>query len=207
MTDVRTYFRVIAYASLLSSAGATVSVPQLAGQQAEQAADETNQEITAAPARQEPASSLQGRYRLKSPANAGSTIRTAIDRALQSLPIMSRPMARARLLRSCTPHRRLRIKIDDHSGGSSLVQVWFDAHAVNARVGTSRTQRSPAGERARVLHELSGATLTQTFETIHGTRIHTLRATPSGQLELRVRLKNKHLKRDIRYSLTYDRVA
>lgn len=141
--------------------------------------------------------SLVGTYRYR---GGKSSVGDAIDTVVDEMSVISRGIARKRLVASNrVPSRVVISQIGDE------VTVRFDGRAYVADLGgESRRVRAASGEVSRLRYQLRDGALRQTFRTDEGERTNTFTRQPDGRLTMSVRIHSGKLPADVRYRLTFE---
>jgi hypothetical protein len=144
-----------------------------------------------------------GRYIYTGGSLEWERVQAAIDRVVASLHLVSRAIARARLVEVSEPYDALRLEIT-----SGEIRVALGGHpVVSPRDGSAVRTRTPNGTRASVRQEIHGRELVQVLHTRSGTRHNLFRLSADGErLEARVRIAADRLPEELHYVLTYRRV-
>jgi hypothetical protein len=109
----------------------------------------------------------------------------AIDEVVSSLNVVSRNLARARLLEASTPYAALNLEVS-----ANEISVALDDHqVVSPRSGEAVRTSTPTGVRAAVRQQLFGRSLIQVLHTRSGTRQNRFQLSADGaRLAVEVRI-------------------
>jgi hypothetical protein len=143
--------------------------------------------------------SLQGTYVNESQSNV--PIDAAIQASVAKLNFLIRPIARSRLKKSNSPHRRVEITQTEDE-----IVVTSDSEPpvrMPADGKTAKWTRND-GEVVEVAASWTGDQLVQTFKAADGQRVNTFSITPDRtQLTLQVEVTSPRLPTPVRYVLTF----
>ena len=129
-----------------------------------------------------------------------SDVPRAIEKAVEKMSFIKRPIARGRLAKTNTPYQRVRIEM-----GASEVEITFDDRKpilmpINGRpIKWTRDD----GEVFDVSATLDGSKLVQTYKAEDGTRVNAFSKDSSGSLRLEVEVSSPQLPRPLKYVLVY----
>jgi heme/copper-type cytochrome/quinol oxidase subunit 2 len=143
--------------------------------------------------------SLQGTYINES--QPREPIETAIEAAIAKMNFITRPIARNRLKKTNSPHRKLEITRTEQE-----ISVAFDGSKPVRMPADGRTIKwtRDDGETFDVSGRWSDDQLVQSFKASDGERINTFNVTPDGtRLTLRVELRSPQLPAPVSYVLTF----
>lgn len=127
-----------------------------------------------------------------------------VERCVDALPLLYRPIARSRITDALPIHRRIRIR--DHGARIHAVIGEYDMNFPYD--GSSHDFTDPAGEHLRVTQQYSGERLIQRFVGEGGGMNHTLSVNEDGtRLTLRVSITSSRLPRAATYQATYRRAG
>ena len=126
----------------------------------------------------------------------------AIDEVVSSLNVVSRNLARARLLEASTPYAALNLEVS-----ANEISVALDDHqVVSPRSGGAVRTSTPTGVRAAVRQQLFGRSLIQVLHTRSGTRQNRFQLSADGaRLAVEVRIAAERLPHELEYTLSYRR--
>lgn len=126
----------------------------------------------------------------------------AVDKSVEKMNFVIRPIARARLAKSSRPPSIIAITVSD-SIKISLETISVIAPADGRFVPWNR----PNGEIAQISMRLDGERLMTTFKGTEGTRRNTFTLLDSGRtLAMDVLVESSRLPEPLRYRLRYTRV-
>lgn len=131
-----------------------------------------------------------------------SDVAQAIDRAVQKMNFIKRPIARGRLTKTNVPYQRIRI---EHS--ASEVEITFDERKPIRMPLDGRPIKwtREDGETFDVSATFDGDKLSQTYKAKDGTRVNVFSLDPEGSLHLRVDVSSPQLPENVQYALVYRR--
>lgn len=135
-------------------------------------------------------------------AGTGDVIGDAIERAIEDMSFVTRPIARRRLRNTNQPYRTIEVAVD---GG--VVAIRYDGRpAIVSPADGTPAPWTRDGEQLMVATRFSEGALVQTFTAEDGVRQNVYTMTPDGRrLILRVTLTSPRLPAPITYQLAYDR--
>jgi hypothetical protein len=148
------------------------------------------------------APSLQGTYLNEQ--QSAKTIESAIETTVAKMNFIKRPIARSRLKKTNSAHRRVEIRI-----GSSEISVAFDGNKpvqMPADGSTIRWTRED-GETFDVNAAWDGERLVQTFKAEDGARANAFSVGADGRLNMVVTLTSPQLDQPLVYTLTFARTG
>ena len=145
---------------------------------------------------------LQGTY--KHAPDQSNDVSQAIDKAVEKMNFIKRPIARSRLAKTNTPYQRIHIEL-----GVDEAAVTFD---------TRQPIRTPLdgrpikwtrddGEVFEISATLADGKLLQTFKAADGTRVNSFHKDASGALHLDVEVSSSQLPQPVKYELVYRPVS
>lgn len=131
-----------------------------------------------------------------------SDVSKAIDKAVEKMNFIKRPIARGRLTKTNIPYQRVRV---DLSG--SEVEITFDERKpIRLPLdGQSIKWTREDGETFDVSATLDHDKLTQTYKAKDGARVNAFSLDPDGSLHLRVEVSSPQLPEKLEYALVYRR--
>jgi hypothetical protein len=143
-------------------------------------------------------SSLSGTY--KSVSERSNDIAQAIDKAVEKMNFIKRPIARGRLSRTNFAYKQIRIEMS-----ASEAQITYDTQAPIRMPldGESIKWKRADGEVFDVSAKLSGGKLVQTYKAEDGQRVNSFSKDASGTLHLEVEVSSEQLPEPVRYTLEY----
>jgi hypothetical protein len=145
---------------------------------------------------------LQGTY-VNEQQNA-KAIESAIETTVARMNFIKRPIARSRLKKTNSAHRRVEIQI-----GSDQISVAFDGNKpvqMPANGSTIRWTRED-GETFDVNAAWDGDRLVQTFKAEDGARANAFSVGADGRLQMVVTLTSPQLDQPLVYTLTFARAG
>ncbi|MBL8269959.1 hypothetical protein [Steroidobacter sp.] len=154
--------------------------------------------LTAAGSGASDSSGLTGNYKFV-PAQSGD-VAQAIDKAVEGMNFIKRPIARGRLSKTNTPYQHIRIEI-----GASEVEIAYDTNKP-IRVpldGQSIKWTRDDGEVFDVSATFDGSKLLQTYKATDGTRVNSFSKDSTGSLRLEVEVSSPQLSQPVKYALVY----
>lgn len=143
-------------------------------------------------------SGLTGNYKFV-PAQSGD-VTQAIDKAVEGMNFIKRPIARSRLSKTNTPYQHIRIEV-----GANEVELAFDANKP-IRVpldGQSIKWTRDDGEVFDVSARFDGNKLLQTYKAADGMRVNSFSKDSTGSLRLEVEVSSPQLPQPVKYMLAY----
>jgi hypothetical protein len=144
---------------------------------------------------------LQGSY--VNEAQPGHGIEAAIDTAIAKMNFIARPVARSRLKKTNTAHRRLTI-----ASSALEISIAFDGNAPVRMPadGTLAKWTRDDGEVFDVCARWIDDQLVQTFKAPDGQRVNTFVPAPDGRtLNMQVEITSPQLPAPVTYALTFER--
>lgn len=133
----------------------------------------------------------------------GAAIGTAVDAAVERMNFIKRPVARSRLKKTNTAHRRVAIAVT----AQEISVAFDDRQPVRMPADGSATQwQREDGETFDVTARLTDNGLVQNFKAADGERTNTFSLGPDGRaLQMQVEVKSPQLSEPVRYTLTFER--
>ena len=124
----------------------------------------------------------------------------AIDRAVEKMNFIKRPIARSRLAKTNTPYQRIRIEL-----GAGEAEITYDAHKPIRMPlnGQPIKWTRDDGEVFDVSAMVDGGKLLQTYKAQDGVRVNSFHVDASGSLHLQVAVSSPQLPQPVRYELVY----
>ena len=143
---------------------------------------------------------MSGTYKYV-PGQSGD-VSQAIDKAVEKMNFIKRPIARGRLTKTNVPYQRIRIDLN-----ASEVDIAFDERKpIHLSVdGKPIKWTREDGETFDVSATLDGNKLTQTYKAKDGTRVNVFSLDPDGSLHLHVEVSSPQLPEKVEYALVYRR--
>jgi hypothetical protein len=143
-------------------------------------------------------SGLSGAY--KAVSDRGNDIAQAIDKAVEKLNFIKRPIARGRLSRTNFAYQEIRIEL-----GASDAEITYDTQGPIRMPlsGESIKWKRADGEVFDVSAKLEGGKLVQTYKAEDGTRVNSFFKDASGTLHLSVQVSSPQLPEPVQYTLMY----
>jgi hypothetical protein len=143
------------------------------------------------------AATLVGRYRYDS---GRSNMRKSVDAVVGEMGVLSRGIARKRLLAANDVPKSIAIRQE-----GTEVTVEIDKRVYTATLGGgSRRVKGLNGDPSRMRLAMRGDALYQTFQTDEGERINAFSAREDGGLNMTVRITSRQLPDDVFYRLVFD---
>jgi len=143
-------------------------------------------------------SALQGAY--KYAPEQSDSVSEAIDRAVEKMNFIKRPIARGRLTKTNTPYQQIRIEVD-----AGEVEITFDTQPP-IRLPTNEQPikwTRQDGEVFDVSARVAGDSLVQTYKAQDGMRVNSFHKDAAGSLHLAVEVSSPQLPQPVKYSLVY----
>ncbi|MDY6946961.1 MAG: hypothetical protein SXG53_14690 [Pseudomonadota bacterium] len=143
-------------------------------------------------------SGLSGTYEYV--AERSADVSQAIDKAVEKMNFIKRPIARSRLAKTNTPYRRIRI---EHGTGD--VEITYDDRKPLRLPLDGRPVKwtRDDGEVFDVSAKLDGGKLLQTYRAPDGTRVNSFTKDAGGSLHLEVEVSSPQLPQPVKYQLVY----
>jgi hypothetical protein len=144
---------------------------------------------------------LQGSYTNES--QAANSIEAAIDAAVAKMNFIARPVARSRLKKTNTAHRRVTI-----ASSAQEISIAFDGNAPVRMPADGQTAKwtRDDGEVFDVSARWADDQLVQTFKAPDGQRVNTFALSPDGRtLNIQVEITSPQLPAPVTYALTFER--
>ncbi|HET9445788.1 MAG TPA: hypothetical protein VFO35_05995 [Steroidobacteraceae bacterium] len=147
-------------------------------------------------------SSLQGTY--VNEQQSAKVIESAIETTVARMNFIKRPIARSRLKKTNSAHRRVEIRV-----GGDQISVAFDGNKpvqMPADGSTVRWTRED-GETFDVNAAWDGEKLVQTFKAEDGARANAFSVGADGRLQMVVTITSPQLDQPLVYTLTFARTG
>jgi hypothetical protein len=143
-------------------------------------------------------SSLSGTY--KAVSERSNDISQAIEKAVDKMSFIKRPIARGRLSRTNFAYQQIRIDLNAND-----VEVTYDTQAPIRMPlsGEPIKWKRADGEVFDVSARLQGDKLVQTYKAEDGTRVNSFSRDANGTLLLNVEVSSEQLPEPVRYTLEY----
>lgn len=143
-------------------------------------------------------SGLSGTYEYVPEKSA--SVSKAIDKAVEKMNFIKRPIARSRLTKTNTPYQRIRIEF-----GTSDAEITYDARKPIRMPlnGEPIKWTRDDGEIFDVSATVDGGKLLQTYKAQDGTRVNSFSKDSSEALHLEVEVSSPQLPQPVRYLLVY----
>lgn len=142
--------------------------------------------------------SLNGTY--KYVPEQSSDVPQAIEKAVEKMSFIKRPIARGRLSRTNTPYERIRIEVN----ASEAVITYEDQAPIRMPMsGQSIKWKRADGEVFDVSARLDGAKLRQTYKAEDGMRVNSFFKDSAGSLRMEVEVTSPQLPQPLKYQLLY----
>ena len=141
---------------------------------------------------------LSGTY--KSVSERDNDISQAIERAVEKMNFIKRPIARGRLSRTNFAYKEIRIDV-----GASEAEITYDTQAP-IRMPLSGEQikwKRADGEVFEVSAKLADGKLSQTYRAEDGVRVNSFSRDEHGTLHLDVEVSSPQLPEPVKYTLLY----
>jgi hypothetical protein len=141
---------------------------------------------------------LSGTY--KAVSDRGNDIAQAIDKAVEKMNFIKRPIARGRLSRTNFAYKEIQIKLD-----ASEAEITYDTQAPIRMPlsGESIKWKRADGEVFDVSARLEGGKLVQTYKAEDGVRLNSFSKDDRGTLHLDVEVSSPQLPEPVKYTLLY----
>lgn len=129
-----------------------------------------------------------------------SDVSQAIDKAVEKMNFIKRPIARGRLAKTNTPYQRIRIEL-----GASEAEITYDARKPIRMPlnGQPIKWTRDDGEVFDVSAMIDGGKLLQTYKAEDGLRVNSFYRDSNGLLHLQVEVSSPQLPQPVRYDLVY----
>lgn len=143
-------------------------------------------------------SGLSGTY--KSVSDRSNDIAQAIDKAVERMNFIKRPIARGRLARTNFAYKEIRIEL-----GATEAEITYDTQAPIRMPlsGEAIKWKRADGEVFDVSAKLEGGTLKQTYQAEDGMRVNSFTKDANGTLLLNVEVSSPQLPQPVKYTLEY----
>jgi hypothetical protein len=148
-------------------------------------------------------SSMRGTWTLNR--QASDDVTAAINRAVQRMNFITRPIARGRLTRTNAPYQRVQVDYNQEH-----VTLRFDERApmTTPSNGTPIQWRREDGEMFALSTEWENGRLEQTFKADDGQRVNVFSVSEDGRtLSMEVTVSSPRLPAPVRYKLVYNRAS
>ena len=124
----------------------------------------------------------------------------AIEKAVEKMNFIKRPIARGRLTRTNTPYQRIRIELS----ASEAVIMYDDQAPVRMPMsGAPIKWKRADGEVFDVSASIEGAKLRQTYKAEDGMRVNSFFKDSAGSLRMEVEVTSPQLPQPVKYELVY----
>ena len=143
-------------------------------------------------------SGLSGTY--KSVSERSNDIAQAIDKAVEKMNFIKRPIARGRLSRTNFAYKEIRIEL-----GASEAVITYDTQAPIRMPlsGEAMKWKRADGEVFDVSARIEGGKLVQTYKAEDGVRVNAFSKDANGTLLLNVEVSSEQLPQPVKYTLEY----
>jgi len=143
-------------------------------------------------------SGLSGTY--KAVSDRDNDISQAIDRAVEKMNFIKRPIARGRLSRTNFAYKQIQIEL-----GASEAQITYDTQAPIRMPlsGEPIKWKRADGEVFEVSAKLQDGRLSQTYRAEDGVRVNSFSKDEHGTLHLDVEVSSPQLPEPVKYTLLY----
>jgi len=146
---------------------------------------------------------LVGRYRFVGGQAQRAGIARAVEDVVARMGVLSRGIARKRLLAASEIPSTIEIAAD-----GDLVTVAIDGRRHVARLGGKSVRvRGRDGKRSHMRYRMHERSLVQVFDASEGDRINTFSPREGGGITLHVTIRSPKLPADVRYRLSYRRAG
>lgn len=143
-------------------------------------------------------SALSGAY--KYVPEQSSDISQAVDKAVEKMNFIKRPIARGRLEKTNVPYQRIRIQIN----ATEAEITYDDRKPIRMSIdGPAIKWTRDDGEVFDVSARVDGGKLVQTYKAEDGMRVNSFHLDAKGALHLRVEVSSPQLPQAMSYELVY----
>jgi hypothetical protein len=150
-----------------------------------------------------PVDALVGRHRFSGGEAQKAAIARAVEDVVDRMGLLSRGIARKRLLAANAIPRAIEIARD-----GDLVTVVIDDRRYVARIGGKPVKvRGSDGKPSRMRYRMRNGSLVQVFDAAEGDRINVFTPREGGGIALHVTITSPKLPADVKYRLSYREAA
>jgi hypothetical protein len=143
------------------------------------------------------ASELSGSY--KYAPDQSADVPQAIDKAIEKMNFIKRPIARSRLATTNKPYQKIHIEL----GASEVVITYDDQAPIRMPLGGESIKWTRAdGEVFNVAASFDGSKLVQTYKAEDGQRVNAF-TKQGGALQMDVEVSSPQLPQPLKYALLY----